>query len=202
LQLIERREERRHSQYRWVLRTRPDVYVSCTLRHPRLDVGIPSTPLPTKWVAFAWDYLAFMTREAATVSLNQSSLGRSISSCQPEYHTVAHCNACLMKLHGFQTDVVSSQVHDGVWASVDVVRSCQLLSDERMRRKCSGFGVPYMATSAKDSCPAWRLWARPIGGIRAHMPWWGLENECRYIQRKHYTVHRSTGRRWSRSRGQ
>lgn len=180
LDLIETHELSRGRPYRWVVRTRPDVVVSCAFRAPltefrRLLTGRNKLMTSPRWVAYAWDFLAYLTRAAAQISLNELLLARNCSACGINI-TNAYCNACIMRQHDFLVTVITDN-----WGGVDIARHCQMLTDERGGFRCPWRRIgkgPRIAANLTGQCPS--LNTTPlIGGRRGHQPWWNLNRHCR-----------------------
>ena len=117
LQLVQRSERARGSPYAWVLRARPDVFVGCRWHlptswyHPLANAS--------SWVAYAWDYLAFMPRSAATASLGEGFLATSRAHCiRGSTGGSIGCNACWVKRRGL--NLLSLEKRD--FGPVDIAR--------------------------------------------------------------------------------
>ena len=72
---------RRGQPYKLVVRTRPDVWLSCIFtRHSLMG-------LPTGFAALKWDYFAVLTRAAASAALRELELSPSIPICSRRHKT-------------------------------------------------------------------------------------------------------------------
>lgn len=130
LHLIERAEAKRGARYKWVIRLRPDAFIGCRMRLP--DSVIHPLANTTSWAAYAWDYLAFMPRDAAPASLgdgyrasfvkhrealcNRGSTGGTIG-----------CNPCWVRAR-HQFKLLFLEDHN--FGQIDIARQCALKSWE------------------------------------------------------------------------
>ena len=118
---------------------RPDAVVSCRLRLQEMvglqrAFGNASWAKPLRWIAFAWDYLAWMPRAVANESLRQAVHGLDVAYCRDYRQRPEFCNPCLMLQRGVGVLRLTS-------VAIDVARGCQSLSDENKGRRCA-FALP------------------------------------------------------------
>jgi len=122
LKMIEQSESRRLSplfKYTYVVRSRPDIYLAGVFSSSLLHQRFPSPN--SRWIAYAWDFIAIMSRSAADTSLRQCSLMKNASECwlaNPDNYTLRSnfasqkivgefCNPCVCKLAGINTYEIS-----------------------------------------------------------------------------------------------
>lgn len=194
LQLIERAEAKRGSQYAWVLRARPDVFVGCRMRLPASIVHPKSNS--SRWAVFYWDYLAFMPRPSAAASLgdgHRASFPRHSANdtmqalCQrgSTGGSIA-CNPCHVRSR-FGLDLIIIDLEN--FGLVDIARQCALKSWEMSRsaamRKNAGF-----ATKAGRCHPSIKVLAGPDLSVYE-----GMETECTRLEtlRPNYVRHVAMG---------
>ena len=154
LMLIEQEESvdvaasgRKGQQYEWVLRSRPDIYSSCMQKHSitRALTYTDKAGSTNRLSAFQSDLFALLPRAAASTSLRQLVLSRSEAWCagwdQPKASNGLweYCNACIVKRLWPVTMLTIS--------GLEVVRKCQLLSDEKLGRPCRT-ADPYVQANA------------------------------------------------------
>jgi len=108
--------------YSYVIRTRPDVYLAGAITPAvlRRKLFAPSG----KWIAYAWDFVAIMSRSAADTSLRQCPLMRNASECwlanrdtnytvRANYKVVGEfCNPCTCRLAGISAYEMMYRVSD------------------------------------------------------------------------------------------
>ena len=126
-------EERQLVAYSWVTRLRPDSVLPCRLRlqdMAGLQVAFGNgTSAARPWAAFIWDYLAWMPRAVANVSLRQAVHGLDVAYCRDFRQRPEFCNHCLLMQRGVGVLRLTS-------IPMEVSRGCQTLSEEKAGKRC------------------------------------------------------------------
>ena len=149
------RQIREHEQgtlrraYSWVIRCRPDIYLSCMLSLPSADMLRTITGQHQRsFIIYAWDLLAFMTREAAEVHLRQLALGPLSPLCTNATYARQweFCNPCLASRLGLSTLRFANV------SRFEVVRSCGL---EHRSKSCqTSIAPPDVEAFPQEACMA------------------------------------------------
>lgn len=124
-----KRESVVNRRFVWVVRSRPDVYLHCTLQPFSVQQG---------WIASAWDYLTVVPRNYAP------QLFTSVESCRTTHPAI--CHACrVVSAHN-----ATLLVH---FRFVDLSRSCQLHHSELRKHRCNGVNTSYVTNTSTSRCP-------------------------------------------------
>tara|TARA_B110001452_G_scaffold258974_1_gene254780 strand:+ start:1436 stop:2455 length:1020 start_codon:yes stop_codon:yes gene_type:complete len=161
LRLIEAEEARRSQAYRTVLYTRPDVWLPCALTAP-LDWAAGDANI-SQWATYSYDMLTVMPRAVASPMLAQLTESQRVSPCRSPKVLKEVCSPCQLRGKGVWINTLESNETGHELA--DVARHCQLLSDERKHRHCSGLGGPPDPGVPVQPCrPRVRPWLKPVFG--------------------------------------
>jgi len=140
-------------RYAWIVRCRPDVYLSCLL-YPPVPSLLAAASDHHSYVIYAWDLLALMPREAAEIHMRQITLGPVSPLCTTANYLRQRefCNACLVERLGLAALRFANS------SSFEVVRPCGL---EHRAKPCSREVAPPEA----ENIPSEACVAQPL------LPW-------------------------------
>ena len=139
LHLVEREEASRTASYRWVVKTRPDVWWGCrpwlgTTEHfpEHFPEGLPPVSVRqgvAGWAAYNHDFHAIWARGLATIAMHELDIGPSIAACHNlGFQHGEDCSQCVLQRQT-QGNVM---ILDSTWEFV-VVRHCNETEGEASR---------------------------------------------------------------------